>query len=871
MRNFKGSLLFFLMLLIPSVSYFFSPLSGLNKESIVINPKSSDHWVLGPLHINDAGGGDYTWAEAAAQAWCSGNGSLINPYTIENITIDAGWNDNALLIENSNNKFFTIRNCTLMNAGSTSNAAGIKLLSTSNGTLEDNKCLNNNKGGIYIESNSNYNTIQNNYIYNSTHAGIRVYQSSYNIIRNNNITEGVPSFSSGIYIDWDSTFNVAFNNTITTHDYGIEVTYSSHNNTIVSNDIGSITWDGISARSDSSNTTIKMNNVNGTFVGILLDGSTNGSLVYGNIITNGSENGEDSGIYNRWDNGTLGNYWDDYGGSDLDDDGIGDLPYGVSGSAGSQDNFPIWDDGLEPIFIDGTATGVGAHNWTWAENQPWCTGLGTSISPYVIEGISRDGRGDGFCISVQNSEVFFEVRNCNLSNAGFVFADAAILLNNVANATIIGNDLTDNNFIGVLMDNSDNNYITSNNASLTDLGILMTNSEFNYISGNTINDNIENAINIDDNSNNNTVSGNTANHNNLGISIFSDSDNNTVTDNTVMNNNIAGISILSQCDDNYVLNNEISDNNVGVSIATSDCHYNTIYNNTFTLNTKNGEDDSANNNWNYGTLGNYWDDYTGFDTDDDGIGDFPYNISGLAGSKDFYPIWDDGDDINPTISIISPSGGTLFGTDAPTYNLDIFDLNLNQSWYTLNSTATRYFFTPVNGINLVFIDETGWDVFADGAMVMTFNVNDSGGNPASISNVVIKDVTLPTITLNSPLGGTIFEVDAPEFNLTIYDINLNNAWYTIGSSGIPHSFTPNDGITIIPIDQGSWDALPEGNVPINFFVNDTAGNIRTIQVIVDKDIPGGSKGIPYGNFYLIFLGIGIISVLLVEYKKKRKS
>lgn len=23
-----------------------------------------------------------------------------------------------------------------------------------------------------------------------------------------------------------------------------------------------------------------------------------------------------------------------------------------------------------PIEIDGTATGVGAHNWTWAENQP---------------------------------------------------------------------------------------------------------------------------------------------------------------------------------------------------------------------------------------------------------------------------------------------------------------------------------------------------------------------------------------------------------------------------------------------------------------------------------------------------------------------
>ena len=230
------------------------------------------------------------------------------------------------------------------------------------------------------------------------------------------------------------------------------------------------------------------------------------------------------------------------------------------------------------------------------------------------------------------------------------------------------------------------------------------------------------------------------------------------------------------------------------------------------------------------------------------------------------------DTTNPTISINSPSGGSLFGADAPTYNLNIFDLYLNSSWYTLNSSATRYFFTPSNGINVVAIDETGWDSFSDGAMLMTFYVNDSAGNTANVSNVIIKDATNPTIMLNSPLGGTTFGSDAPVFNLTIYDLNLHDAWYTIGSSVTQHPFSPSNGINFIQIDESSWDALTEGSITINFFVDDTVGNIHTIQVIITKELPSSSSGpaIPFGNYFILFLGIGIVMMLLVERKKRKK-
>ena len=47
--------------------------------------------------------------------------------------------------------------------------------------------------------------------------------------------------------------------------------------------------------------------------------------------------------------------------------------------------------------------------------------------------------------------------------------------------------------------------------------------------------------------------------------------------------------------------------------------------------------DNLNNQWDDGTYGNYWGDYTGPDTNGDGIGDAPYYIS-EGKSVDRYPL-----------------------------------------------------------------------------------------------------------------------------------------------------------------------------------------------------------------------------------------
>ncbi|MFX1379861.1 MAG: hypothetical protein ACFFA4_12295 [Promethearchaeota archaeon] len=51
------------------------------------------------------------------------------------------------------------------------------------------------------------------------------------------------------------------------------------------------------------------------------------------------------GTNNQWDFYNIGNYWSDFAGVDVDDNGVGDTPYIITGGSGSQDNYPIWDDG----------------------------------------------------------------------------------------------------------------------------------------------------------------------------------------------------------------------------------------------------------------------------------------------------------------------------------------------------------------------------------------------------------------------------------------------------------------------------------------------------------------------------------------------
>ena len=72
------------------------------------------------------------------------------------------------------------------------------------------------------------------------------------------------------------------------------------------------------------------------------------------------------------------------------------------------------------------------------------------------------------------------------------------------------------------------------------------------------------------------------------------------------------------------MNDIVQNSKFGIGIGKGDG--NTVVGNFFSKNGNNGYDLGNNNRWDDGGFGNYWSDYTGKDTNTDGIGDTPYVI-----------------------------------------------------------------------------------------------------------------------------------------------------------------------------------------------------------------------------------------------------
>jgi len=196
--------------------------------------------------------------------------------------------------------------------------------------------------GIYLQNAKNC-KITNNNITNNGDDGIDLRYSSNNTISNNKIT------NNGLGIDLsDSEYNKIYNNNITNNDYdGIDLRYSSNNNMISNNNITNNNGTGIFLYTsgiflyNSSNNTISNNTIkNNGNDGILLDGSSNNKIYRNSFIGNGVQAQVDSGTGNLFNlaKPTGGNYWSDYTGTDLNDDGFGDTPYTFTGG---QDNLPL--------------------------------------------------------------------------------------------------------------------------------------------------------------------------------------------------------------------------------------------------------------------------------------------------------------------------------------------------------------------------------------------------------------------------------------------------------------------------------------------------------------------------------------------------
>jgi len=352
-----------------------------------------------------------------------------------------------------------------------------------------------------------------------------------------------------------------------------------------------------------------------------------------------------------------------------------------------------------------------------------------------------------------------------------------------------------------------------------------------------------------------------------GVYVMGCSSLNHVYDNTITNCDRAGIRV-ERSYSNVIRENRIVSNELGI-LFYSNSDLNGCYNNTLLSNVKHAQDDGVNNFWNITTIGNYWDNYSGVDADDNLIGDNVHPISGSSGSFDYLPIWEDGDDLGPTISITSPSIDS-YHNNPPTIQVSITDPSeVNETWYTVISSGINHTFTGTS----FEVDMTSWTNHVDGSIVIRTYANDTYGNLAFADLSINKDTINPQILINEPFGGTEFGDEPPSFNLTINESNISQFWFKINDSSTSHFISVVSGNNVFAMDSSVWDAIPDGHVLISFYMNDTAGNSGTISVTIIKDTstsppPGTPPGIPGYDIGFLISIISIISVFIITKRRK---
>jgi len=283
-----------------------------------------------------------------------------------------------------------------------SNGHGMYLDQSSGNTLSNNTCGSNTGNGIFLYEQSDDNTLCNNNCSYNSQLGVYVAISDRNSLGANtcnlNAWSGIYMFSSigstlvnntfnlngGVGIDISLSSNLSMiDNACCLNDWAgilLQSTYTSYltNNNVSSNNRSGIyvwfsTGNNICANNCSSNglygmyfgysqdNAITLNHLcDNLEYGVYLDAGSGNNRIWNNTFcsNNGADGSYDTDHVQACDNGTgnwwnsasgYGNYWSDWTGPDANMDGIVDMPYNISGSAGSKDFYPLTTTPPEPI------------------------------------------------------------------------------------------------------------------------------------------------------------------------------------------------------------------------------------------------------------------------------------------------------------------------------------------------------------------------------------------------------------------------------------------------------------------------------------------------------------------------------------------
>ena len=739
--------------------------------------------------------------------------------------------------------------------------------------------------GIYV-TNSNSNNITRNNITSNRFEGI-IFQSSFgNSISGNNITNSTDG--PGIVLSYSSNNNIVCSNNLKDNQHGIVFSTSSYNNTVYENNIKNNSAYGILS-SDCSDNNFFGNNITNNNHGIVVRKysdpifTSSNHTISGNNITSNNEHGI---LLSSTQNATIS-------GNNITNNNV----YGIRIVGGEYLGLSQDIEVSRNNIANNTGQGIlagGLHKISIFENNfsnndrvMWLAGgsnntifennfFNNSQAIYFTGSNNRIFKNN----FTNNAQVihFSGVLSSNTSilRNSFTANDLGIYFTGASNNSILENAFA-NNVQGVYFSGASSNNISNNNLTKDGGAISFMSSSNNLLYGNNISGYSDSGISMDS-SHNNTISHNIvmdkgysgiflnraqnttidsniivnnglygSDHSGIGIDY---SNNCVITNNNISRNQWAGIRPIYS---NYMLisNNTICDNSYGIYWRSSDTgniiYLNTL-NNTVNANSLVGSSSrlfspepltySYNGTVFVNYLGNFWKDYTGTDTNRDGVGDTKYLVGTNA---DEYPL------INPKDAYILIPPVTEAKMSEVTSTVDDLTATINVQTATLQTQATGDLSGSLNFANLAIVQITSGSFagkgFSKGAYTATIEGNQYQGDWQGIilkkpeeNKIILKGTLsgglqgiLEGSLSESTLGTNIF--DKYTANCTISHIGSNLVYATLNLDGIASYQTsvtyPSTTLYVLQtLIQGQASGYYDGplNVVLTHVRIDTAAN-----------------------------------------------
>jgi hypothetical protein len=207
-------------------------------------------------------------------------------------------------------------------------------------------------------------------------------------------------------------------------------------------------------------------------------------------------------------------------------------------------------------------------------------------------------------------------------------------------------------------------------------------------------------------------------------------------------------------------------------------------------------------------------------------------------------------------------------------NLYYFENPLNPIYFITGGAGAPLYIRDTDPVYAPFYNSTYHFIIAE---VSVDDVNEetilkfeTWGMPNDYTRIyLIDNLTVVKkgafIDIHKPEVNQLFGKNAPHFNISINKVRLkpawfklNKSWYSIDNGKTNYTFTGTNG----KINQSAWDSIINDTIIINFYANDSLGNIVYNTIKVHKDfippnisilgpIPNQLFGLSSLNFSLI--------------------